>query len=797
MTANKLLDLAKFDFVLRRLQFPRWIVKAVLFIFLILALTGSTRVSPVFFGLFFIVLPVEVVLDLFGLFLRQEISRIESLQATKGEGMTYQTALLLVTAKNKPKFLWHYLLRDSSVRFVLVRLAVNPEQLETALPTPPAINEWFTAAKQMAKNEKVPVSPKHLFEVLQGYPDLAVIWDSLGISFLERANVWGWYGRLEHQIKLQQRGFINQVSGSGGIGRDWASGYTHALDQFALDLSREFERTGSSMALIGHAEERAKIIEYLARDQKHNVVMVGEDGIGKHRLLYTLAAELNKGTLPAALKHKHLYILDVGRIISGGNQEQIDTRLRAVFNEAIEVGNVILAVPDFELLVGAQGNKTIGVIDASGVLTEYLQAPGLQFMATITPSGYYTYIDSNATLKPYLLPVEMKEMQSLEALQVLEDDVFRVEAKSNHIFTYQSLAKIIEICEQNVHDKPYPEKAIDLLDEVSGAIVNSPQKLVLASQVEAVISEKLKIPIGKPGVMEKEVLNNLESLIRERIVGQEEAVKVVANALRRARAGLHSGKRPIGSFLFLGPTGVGKTEMAKTIAAIYYKNDKAFVRVDMSEYQTPDSIEKLIGSRSTPGLLTTAITDQPFSVVLLDEIEKADAGIRNLFLQILDDGHITDGYGRKVDFTNAMVVATSNAGAQLIREAVQSGKVDANFRQQLLDYLQTQGVFAPEWLNRFDAIVTFMPLSEAEIRKVAELQVADLVEKLKTHNINLTINPDVYDVLIQKGYDPQFGARPMRRAVQDVIESALAKVLLNDTSEAAKEIILTKDMILS
>ncbi len=795
LPASKLIDLAHFDFFFRRLQFLRWVVRSVLFIFIAMTfLSGAGSSSThIFFGLFFIILPAEIILDLFRLFLRQEIGKQEASNKKKGEGMTYRTAILLVSGRRSPLHFWYLLTRDDSVTFVLNRLGLASDQIYRATEQLPPITTWYEAAKKQAHLEEQPVSPKHLFEVIAA--ELQPLWQSLAISDQMRHDVWQWHDRVEAIMFSRQRGFVNQVTGSAGIGRDWSSGYTRYLEAFAIDVSEEFERLGTHLTITGHEEEQAKVVEYLSRNQRHNVVLVGEQGIGKERMLYAFASGLNKGILPQALRHKRLYTLDVGRVVSGGSQEQVEARLHGIFSEAIEVGNVILAVADFELLVGGQGSKTLGVIDASGVMTQYLQSDQLQFIAAITPEAYYAYVKPNAALEQFLLPVEVKEIKSQEALQILEDEVFKTEFKTKRFFTYQALEKIISVADEHVHDRPYPEKALGLLDEVAGAMSVDTDKIVTPQKVETILSTKLKVPLGTPGESERDALNNLEATIRSRIVGQAEAVQVVANALRRARAGLNSGKRPIGSFLFLGPTGVGKTEMAKTIAALYYKNAKAFIRVDMSEYQTPESIEKLIGARDKPGLLTTAITDQPFSVVLLDEIEKADAGIRNLFLQILDDGHITDGFGKRVDFTNAMVIATSNAGAQVIREAVKNNAITPQFKAQLLDYLQSQGVFAPEWLNRFDAIVTFLPLNQQEILQVAKLQVQELVEKLKNNNINLTLNDDVYDILIQKGYDPEFGARPMRRAVQDTIESALAKVLLNDSGTGVKNITLTRDLI--
>ncbi len=786
--------LAAWELWLARWRMAAWFMHAFLVLLLIGAVISLSveGLSRAVLGLFLITLPIGIVIDLMHLALKQKRRQIEENSAALGSPITYATVMLLERSQRRERYLWYYLLRETSVTFVVRRLGVTRLILEQQLPRPPEYSTWLASASQLAKSQTVPMAPKHLFEVLQTDVRLAAVWQGLGITDRERAEVWAWFDRLRVAQWHAELGFADKISLAGGIGRDWTAGYTRTLEEYAVNLSSEIGHGHREVPVVGHLDEQRKIIEYLCRERAHNVVLVGDEGIGRHRLVYNLAGKFASGDVPLNLKYKHVYLLDTGKLISGGTSQEVEGRVTSVLQEAATVGNVILVIPDLELLVSQTDGETLGTVDASPILTEFLQSSAVQIVAITTPDAYYRFVKPNPALESNLLTIEIKEIGPSEALVVMEDEVGGYENRSGRIFTYQALAKIIEIAERHVHDKPYPEKAIELMDAVAGNSLSSGQRLIFGADVERIIGEKLKIPIGTVSATERATLENLENMIKSRIVGQDEAVRVVANALRRARTGLHSGKRPIGSFLFLGPTGVGKTEMAKTIAAIYYQDERAFIRLDMSEYQTADSIDNLIGSRTTTGNLTTAVTDQPFSVVLLDEIEKADVGIRNLFLQILDDGRITDGFGHKVDFTNSMVIATSNAGAQFIREAVEHGVIDAKFKPQLLDYLQTSAIFSPEWLNRFDSVVVFLPLSSPEIRQVARLQVAELVGRLKTHNINLTIADDVYDVLVAHGYDPQFGARPMRRAIQDIVETALAKDLLADTTSGIKNIALTK-----
>ena len=794
---NRMLLLAQLDHSSRRLLLFRWMARALLAMLLILTLinlNGSDSYK-FFFGLFFVVLPIGIVLDLWRLFVTQEIKTETARQAASANGLSFDMASLLGRAGHNEKALWYYLLNESSVRFMLLRLGVRPSDFAELPVQLPSYNEWGSQAQHLAAQSHSLLRPRHFIDVLQDQEPFVSFWNARGITSAERTDVWDWYERLDRETEAQSRNWVSGLKFSGGIGRDWASGYTQSLEVYAYNLTKALQRY-PAVTITGHKEEKDKIIEYLSRDHVRNALIIGEEGIGKTRLVQSLASDFNTGQVPLTLRYKHVYILDTGKVVSGADNATIEVRLQAILEEATTVGNIVLVIPDLELLVGGQQSQALGVIDATAMLTSYLQSPDIQVIALIQPSAYYTFIKPNATLVPLLLPVEVKEITPLQALGILEEEILRVEYKTKLLFTYEALTKIIEICERHVHDTPYPEKAIEMLDAVSGALRTSGQlHLVTAQDVQNILSQKLKVPMGEVTQTERDTLNNLEASIQEHIIGQKEAVSVVAGALRRARAGLNSGKRPIGSFLFLGPTGVGKTEMAKTIAAIYYKSNKAFIRLDMSEYQTEASMSKLIGTASSPGTLTTAVTDQPFSVILLDEVEKASANIRNLFLQVLDDGRITDGFGKRVDFTNSMVIATSNAGAQFIRDAVQQNAIDTTFKARLLDYIQDQGIYTPEWLNRFDAVVVFLPLDQDEIRQVAHLQVAALTEQMKTHNINLTVAEDVYDVLIEKGYDPEYGARPMRRAVQDIIENALAKHLLNDDTPGVKNITLTRDML--
>jgi len=372
---------------------------------------------------------------------------------------------------------------------------------------------------------------------------------------------------------------------------------------------------------------------------------------------------------------------------------------------------------------------------------------------------------------------------------IIEEEVLKIEKSANVFFLFKSIKEIIDLTDKYIQTAPFPKKAIDLLEEVViYALRVARTRKIKPEVVEALISEKTEIPIGKVAEEEKEVLLNLEDLIHQSLIDQEEAVSEVANALRRARADFGQRKKSIGNFLFLGPTGVGKTETAKCLARIYFGSEKKIIRLDMSEYQTTESITRLIGTVTEPGYFTTKVREDPFSLILLDEIEKAHPNVLNLFLQVLDEGNLTDGAGRSVDFKNTIIIATSNAGAELIRQAIKERKDLINYKEEFIDEILKKGIFKPEFLNRFDDIVLYKPLSKKDLEKIVELNLNDLRKGLLEKNIEFLILPELIQKIAELGFNPQFGAREIKRVIQDKVENNIARTILSDKIKAGDKI---------
>jgi ATP-dependent Clp protease ATP-binding subunit ClpC len=460
--------------------------------------------------------------------------------------------------------------------------------------------------------------------------------------------------------------------------------------------------------------------------------------------------------------------------------EKLEAALDQIFSEVISSGNVILVVDNLENFVGQKMQKA-GAFDMSGVLSRYLPLSNFQFIGITSYNGLHKNIEEDSSFLSFFEKVEVGEVTESETINILQSAALELEYSHKVFVLYPSIREIVNLTARYMPSLPFPRKALDVLDESVVYVQKLREKVVLPHHIAEIISKKTNIPVGKMEVKEKEVLLNLENLIHDRIVNQEEAVSEISTAMRRARMGIASKTRPMGTFLFLGPTGVGKTETAKALAQIYFGSENKMITLDMSEFQEISDIPRLIGATSPiemQGLLTTPVRETPFSLILLDEIEKAHPNILNLFLQVLDEGHITDGQGRKVVFTSTIIICTSNAGADMIFKQTESNQ--AVEKDKLLDNLFEKNIFRPEFVNRFDATVIFHSLTKDNLMKIAQLSLMGLRKSLKEKDIDFEITESLKEKIVELSYKPEFGAREMRRVVQDKVEGVVAEALLSD-----------------
>lgn len=580
-----------------------------------------------------------------------------------------------------------------------------------------------------------------------------------------------WFNRAKEEERKKSRFWTKEnLASIPGVGRDWAYGYTILLDKLTYDLSKESFPLEN---LIGRKEQIDQLQRELSKEENNNVLLVGEPGVGRKTITVGLAKLIFEGKSFENLLLKRVLLLDVHQIVSN-NSSETQKNMISVLDEAKKAGNIILVIPSIEEFVNSSK------VDLSDVFYEHLQAGNLQLIGITDPSSYQKYFLRNPKLLKIFEKIDVSEISGEEALEVLENLAINLERKYKLTVSYEALSEIIKESEDLITDIPFPEKAIDLLHESLVFAKTLGKGRLDKKDIDKVISEKTKLPLGEVTNAEKIKLEDLEATLHKRVIGQDLAVTAISQAMRRKRAGVGTRKSPIGTFLFVGPTGVGKTETAKALAQVYFGDEKRMIRLDMSEFQSASDIGKLIGDNENVGVLASQVRQNPFAVLLLDEFEKADPKIINIFLTIFDEGYVADGQGKKVSFKNTVIIATSNAGSEFIREKVLEKVEPAELEKELADYLLKEKVFTPELLNRFDAVVFYKPLNEAEIAEVANLMLEKLKNKLlEEKGITLSVSAQTAQELIEKGYDPVFGARNLQRVIREEVEDKIAKKILS------------------
>jgi len=694
--------------------------------------------------------------------------------------------------------LFYFILNESlKINFIFNRLLLNPKEIKNFLrdylfKLPPEktvekrkeftidFQKTIILAMEIAKNkDKERVEEIDILTALSKENDFfqkILIKSNLKSEDIENLAYWIEYleKRISQRKKFWQYENLMQM---GTLAKEWTAGYTITLDKYAIDLTEKIKRNFPE--IIGHETEIKSLERILSRREINNALLVGEPGTGRKSIVYNLAKRSLSGQSLPEVNYKRVIQLDLPSLLAElPNSEEVEIALDKIFQEVVFAGNVILVIDEFHNYIGQVAKP--GIIDISGVLTSYLHLPQFQIVAITTYEGLHKNIEQNPSVIGLFEKVEVGEVSKKETLILLENLTFALEKKYKIFISYPAIREIIDLTEKYMPAIPFPEKAMDVLDEVAIYVAqNVKEKIVLPRHVATIVKEKTQIPVGEIETKEKEILLNLEDLIHQRIINQEIAVKEIATALQRARAQISIRKGPMGGFLFLGPTGVGKTETAKALAEIYFGGENKMIRLDMSEFQAIEDIPRLLGAPGQEGLLTTPVRENPFSLLLLDEFEKAHPNILNLFLQVLDEGHLTDGQGRKVDFKNTIIIATSNAGYQIILEALKENLEWQEVKEKLLDFIFQEGIFRPELINRFDGVIVFKPLSKEDLLNIAELLLQKLKKNLSDKGIEFLITPGLKEKIVELSYDPKFGAREMRRAIQDKVENVLAKAMLS------------------
>lgn len=697
------------------------------------------------------------------------------------------------------------ILSSPDMNFILFRLGIGRETIENYIKNgegKQGLSEIMISAlnSAIAENHHQIEIGDILYALAESDKSVGKFLIDLKLDLNDLGNLIYWQTYIERKIQKEKQ-FIDpsRLRLTGGIGRDWAFGWTPFLKQFSVDITRQINEHGLNLEIIGHEKEINEIKESLLRQNGGNAILVGEPGVGKRTAVLGFAKKVLEGQTFSQLDFEHIVQIDIDYLMAGvSNPSEVTERISGVLSEVAAAGNIIMYIENIQNLLSS---GDAGKIDATEVLIPFLDMENIHVLASCDMANFNRYIVSNTALMQRFTRVNVEEPSGDEMIRILEDVIPHIEQKTKSVVSYEAIKQIVADAEKYIQNIPNPEKSINLLDSVAThAVIERGKTIIMPKDVDSYITTKYQVPAGEASDVEKEKLINLDKYLHESVIGQNEAILAVSNALRRARAGVSGGKKPIGTFLFLGPTGVGKTETAKALSRAYFGSEGSMVRLDMSEYQNKEDIYRLIGGNvlgeELQGSLTTAIRENPFSLLLFDEIEKAHKDILDLFLQLLDEGFITDGFGRKVSFTNNIVIATSNAGSNLIREAVRSSQDYESVKKALLEYLQQESIYRSEFLNRFTSVIVFSPLSEPEIVQVAGLMINRL-KKTMIENKGITIAIDAPAVakLAKIGYDPQMGARPMERAIQDKVENLLASKILSNELKKGDSITITANDI--
>jgi len=528
----------------------------------------------------------------------------------------------------------------------------------------------------------------------------------------------------------------------------------------------------------------------LSKTREANALLVGEKGVGKKDIVLRLGHKIEEGKSKLLMHYKVVFLNTNLFVAAGAKKDTLEIELIRILNEVASAGNVILVFEDLASFV--QGAERLGS-DIAKLIDPYLVSPHLKIIGIVDTDEYHKVIETNATLRTRFERLQVDDTGHAGMLSMVENIVLGYEAKYHVFFTYQSLTEIVQGATRYFSNEASHEVVKEMVNELANEAQQKHVNIIAKQHVDIFIENKTGIKVGKVGAEEKDKLTNLEKTLHERIVGQEDAISAISNAIRRARSGINNPNRPTASFMFLGPTGVGKTESVKALAEVFFGKDASLIRLDMSEYKSADAMDKLIGSfaSNTPGVLASLIRDHSHGVLLLDEFEKATKEVHDLFLQILDEGFFSDMTGKKINVRNFIIIATSNAGSTMIWDLFNKGTLLQESKNTIVDYIVGQGIYKPELLNRFDGVIVFHPLVGEQVTKVAQLMLEKLQKRLKEKGITFIINDVVLQYLTAQGSDPKFGARSIQRAIQDTIEARIAEKVIAGELEGGSEIALT------
>ena len=721
-----------------------------------------------------------------------ELHRLEPSKELNIEGQLASNILGKLSKNPTSEQIAKVVLESSGGKFIISRFGLGKTTIESLsqIPQNSPENIFQTALQIQQKLKTKTVSGSVLaLAIIRNFPNYETLLAQFYLDFedLERGVLWH-----DHIFSLISQSKIPIKTG--GIARDWSFGYTPTLNRFGVNITNQVSNNILMSSNLGqHKDLVSKMVEQFSGNGKQNIALIGADGVGKTTVVNSFAAKIANGSekIPSNLKFRQVVSLDAASLIAAApGRGEIENLLNYVLNEAYAAKNIIICLDNAQLFF----EDGVGSVDVSNLLLPIIQAGTLRLILTLDEQRFLQISAKNPALAQAMNRLHVKPANYDETLAVMQDKLLIFEHQNGVFYQFQALKEAFKLSERYIFDLEMPGRAVRLLEMGAGFADN---KIVTASSVEKAIEQTMNVKIATANVNEeKETLLNLEDLLHARMVGQEKAVSAVANALRRARTGVRNQNRPIGTFLFLGPTGVGKTELSKALSEVYFNGENNIVRLDLNEFVNLEDVSRLIadGARDASSL-TAQMMKKPFSVVLLDEIEKAHPNVLTALLQVLDEGILRDEKNREVSFRDAIIIATSNAGSERIQELISRGYDSTSAEEIIVNDLIASREFRPEFLNRFDEIVVFEPLTKENLMQIIDLMIFGVNKTLAGQKITVSVTPEAKILLANLGYDPKLGARPMRRVIQRVVENTIARKMLSGEAQAGSSIEITPEIV--
>jgi ATP-dependent Clp protease ATP-binding subunit ClpA len=689
-----------------------------------------------------------------------------------------------------PKDITKSFLETEIGQYALVRLGITKGEVKRFYETR---TDFVTAAEyEIVENDDDRVSFAEFgFSLVHFDSDFSKLLKTKGITARDFHEVLEWITRINNRVRDESRWWTREsLARIPSIGKGWAFGQTYHLDRFGHTIYKDtaFYHLGDKWRL--YTKTINDIENILVKDRGANVMLTSREAEIGLEAVASLGKEIIRGTVLPELENKRLYVLDINLLVSTfEDKSAFEIMLQKILYQSASAGNIILAIPNFSDFV--ENAKNLGT-DVKDLLNEVMSSTRLQIIAISNTRGFHEVLETDLDLMRNFEKIVLEDLDEKSAIEFIEDEAQILESREKIIFTYQALKRIVESADRYFSESSISDKATDILNEVATYCLAKKLTFITDECVAEVVEAKTGVPLGVLSKSEKEKLSNIEMLLKRRVVGQDRALESISEALKRARLGVANPKRPLGSFLFIGPTGVGKTETSKALANVFFGEDEDMIRIDMSEFSDDAALTRLIGDRDNPGILSSKIREKQYGVLLVDEFEKAHPEVHNLFLQVLDEGFFSDGIGEKVNTRNLIIIATSNAGSDLMYRAMEKNINLQSIKEKVIGYLVKEKLFRPEFLNRFDEVILFNSLPPKVLQTIASLMINKLNKRLEDKGVDVKVTDDLTDYLVQKGQDLRFGAREINRVIQKDIEAEIADALISGDIDKGDTITFVK-----